>query len=408
MKKIFDVQVVRKDFPALSQKVRGKDLVYLDSAATTLKPKTVIDRITQYYSFETANVHRGAHYLSDLGTINYEAAREAVRAFLNAPSADSVIFTSGTTEALNLVAASYGRTFLKKGDRILITAMEHHANIVPWQILRDEKDLYLDVVQLSENGELDPLDLQKKLALAPKIFSFTACSNTLGTVNPVQELVKMAHEAGAVAVVDAAQSVLQDQIDVQKWNADFVCFSAHKLFAPTGFGILYGKSNLLNQMPPYKTGGAMITSVQFDKSEFQKAPMRFEAGTPHIEGAIGLHAAINYLSQFNWDEIHQFKARLRLKVEEELLQIKGLRIFGNSQQKASVFSFVIDGLHSSDIGQILDQQGVAVRVGHHCTQPLMKLLKVEGTVRASFSIYNNDDDIQKLVVGLKKAQELLT
>lgn len=407
MKRPFLVDEIRKDFPALTQKIRGKDFVYLDSAATTLKPQSVIDRITKYYSYETANVHRGAHYLSDLATTSYEAARESIRHFINADSTDSIVFTSGTTESINLIAQSYGRTFLKKGDRVLLTVMEHHANIVPWQILKESLGIVLDFVQITEDGELDLVDLESKLKREPKIFSFTACSNTLGTVNPVKNLVERAHAVGAITVVDAAQAVLQDHIDVQAWGADFLCFSAHKVFGPTGFGVLFGRESLLNKMAPYKTGGAMITSVTFEKSEFQKSPMRFEAGTPHIEGAIGTHSAIEYLSQFSWDEIHSYKRSIRKQVESELAQIKGLKILGNAPSKATVFSFVIEGLHSADIGQILDQQGIAVRVGHHCTQPLMRQLKVEGTVRASFSIYNNEDDIRRFVLGLNKAQELL-
>lgn len=399
---------IRSDFPALQQKVRGKNLIYLDSAATSLKPKMVIDRIQQFYSFETANVHRGAHYLSDLGTTYFENSREAIRSFINAPTVEEVIFTKGTTDAINLVATAWGEANINENDVILISEMEHHANIVPWQNLIQKKSAQIKVIKVLENGDLDYDDFLRKLKLyTPKLVSVTACSNVLGTFNNVEYIIKESHKVGAKVLIDGAQIVAQKQVDVQKLDADFFAFSAHKLFGPFGFGVLFGKKEILESMSPYQFGGAMIQEVSFEKTTYNQLPFKFEAGTPHVEGAIGTMSAINYINSVGMESLHQWDQSLLKYGTEKLQSIPGLKIFGTSENKAAVISFMIEGIHGYDLGQLLDQQGLALRVGHHCTQPLMKCLGVSGTVRASFSIYNNFEDIDQLVIALNKAKEIL-
>lgn len=404
---MLNIQEVQKQFPQLKVTVRGGQLVYLDSAATTLKPLAVIDRLTKIYSQEVSNVHRGAHDLSDRATAAYEGARETVRQFLNASQASEIIFTKGTTEGLNLVAQSYARAFLKEGDEILLTEMEHHSNIVPWQLVAKEKGLKIVAAPITPQGEIDIEGFQKKLSKKTKLVSFAHVSNALGTINPAADLVKMAKEVGAVTVVDAAQSVSAEKIDVQKIGCDFLAFSGHKLFGPNGIGALYGRNELLNKMPPYQGGGSMIGRVTFADTTFLEAPQRFEAGTPPVAEAIGMAAAITYFQSLGIENVKAHKKNLLLKTTQMLREFPSIQLIGEAKNKTSVISFLMKGAHPSDVGPLLDQQGIAVRCGHHCNQPLMDYLKIPGTVRASFSIYNSEEDVEVLRKGLIKAQEIL-
>lgn len=397
---------LRSEFPILSQKVNDKDLVYLDSAATSIKPRAVIERIHHYYSFETANVHRGAHHLANLGTRLYEESRMTVQKFLNAKDPSEIIFVKGTTEAINLVAASYGETFLKSGDKVVVSIMEHHSNIVPWQILAQKNSLIVEFVDITDDGDLNLADFEAKVVGA-RFVAITACSNTLGTINDVASICKIAKKAGAKVLIDGAQLVCHQQVDVQKIDCDFFVFSGHKLFGPTGIGVLYGKKDILENMPPYQSGGSMIAEVKTTGTTFNEIPFRFEAGTPHISGVIGLKAAIDFVEHIGYSRIHDHGVTLLNYLTTELEQIPDLKIIGRSQHKAGIVSFNISGCHHSDLGQILDQQGLAVRVGHHCTQPLMNRLGISGTVRASLGIHNNKEDIDKLINAVKKARELL-
>ncbi len=394
-------------FPALSQKVHGNDLVYLDSAATTLKPKMVVDRIAQFYGFETANVHRGAHYLSDRTTTEFENARDSVRLFLKADSIEEIIFTRGTTEGINLIAQSYGENFLSEGDEIVATEMEHHSNIVAWQLLAKKKKCKLKYISVLANGELDLNSMDHVVTEKTKIITFTACSNILGTFPPIDAIVKKAKSVNAITVLDAAQFVSQKEIDVKELGVDFLVFSSHKLFGPFGFGVLFGRKNLLDQMPPYQSGGSMISSVDYQTTTFNSLPFKFEAGTPHVEGAIGTKSALDFFNQLDKISLFQHEQGLMKMLQAELKLIDGVQIFGEAREKAAIVSFTMKDAHHSDIGQILDQQGIAVRVGHHCTQPLLKKFGLTGTVRASISIYNTQNDIEKLIAGVKKAKRML-
>lgn len=398
---------VRSEFPALTQKVHGKELVYLDSGATSLKPQVVIDRITKLYSYETSNVHRGAHYLGDVATAAFEGARTRVASFINAPSPEEVIFVRGTTEGVNLIAQTWGLQNIKKGDVILLTEMEHHGNIVPWQILAEQVGAEVQAVGILDNGELDMADLKAKLSPKVKMVAFTACSNVLGTVNNMKEITTLAHAVGAKVSIDGAQIVSQEPVDVQDIDCDFFVFSAHKMFGPFGFGAVFGKRELLEKMPPYQGGGSMIAKVTFAKTTFNDIPYRFEAGTPHVEGAVGLHAAMDFISEIGFAKIHEYEMRLLKLATDKLLAIPDVKIFGTAPHKGPLISFNLNGAHHSDVGQILDREGVAVRAGHHCAQPLMTRLGVPGTVRASFSVYNNESDIETLVQAVAKAREML-
>jgi cysteine desulfurase/selenocysteine lyase len=398
---------VRADFPALTQKFHGKELVYLDSAATTLKPQQVVDRIAKFYLYESANVHRGAHSLSDLATTHFENARKGIADFIGSATTEEIVFVRGTTEGINLVAQTYGATQLKSGDQILITEMEHHANIVPWQMVAEKTGAQVIAVKVLDNGELDLEDYKNKLSKKTKIVAFTACSNTLGTVNDAKLLTKLAHEVGAKVLIDGAQIVSQTAVNVQDIGCDFFVFSAHKLFGPFGFGVLYGKREILDQMPPYQGGGSMIAQVTFEKTTYNDVPFRFEAGTPHVEGAVGLHAAIDYVKAIGFNAIHEWEMGILNSATQKLKEIPGLVVVGEAANKGALISFNLKGAHHSDVGQILDQAGVAVRAGHHCTQPLMARWGVPGTVRASFSIYNNHNDVDTLVKAVIKARELL-
>lgn len=404
----FDVNKVRADFPQLTQKIRGKQLVYLDSAATALKPWPVIERIGHFNSYEVSNVHRGAHFLADQATNYFEQTREKVRKFINAKETAEIIFTKGTTESVNLVATSWARTNLRAGDEVLITEMEHHANIVPWQLVCEEAGAFLKVAPISDLGELKMDELEKLITEKTRIVAVTHASNHLGTINPIQKITELAHKQGALVFVDGAQMVAYRAVDVQALNADFYAFSGHKIFGPFGIGILYGKRELLEKMPPYQSGGSMISSVTFKLSTFNELPFKFEAGTPNIEAAIALGAALDYVGRFGFSELEKHESEILSYATESLSEINQLTILGLAANKVPIVSFVINGFHHSDIAQILDQEAIAVRAGHHCTQPLLRRLLVPGTVRASFSIFNTRADVDRLVTAVKKAKELLS
>lgn len=402
-----DLQKIRADFPILSRKINGKELIYFDNGATAQKPVQVIDAIAHYYNYQNANIHRGVHTLSQEITVAYENARATVQKHLNAKHPQEIIFTSGTTESINLVAHSFGKKYISKGDEIIVTAMEHHSNILPWQQLCEEKGASLKVVPINEAGELLMDEYKKLLNGKTKIVAVTHISNTLGTINPVKEIIALAHAQKVPVLVDGAQAVPHIAVDVQDLDADFYCFSGHKLFGPTGVGILYGKEELLNELPPYKVGGGTIKTVTFEKTEYADLPLRFEAGTPHIEGGIGLAAAIDYVNAIGLEKIAAYEHELLLYATEELLKIEGLKIIGTAENKASVISFVVEGLHPYDIGVLLDAQGVAVRTGHHCTQPVMNYYCVPGTVRAAFAFYNTKEEIDRFILALMKTIQRL-
>ncbi len=404
---MFNIEQVRNEFPALNQKVHGHDLVYLDSAATSLKPRTVCDRIHNFYKYETANVHRGAHHLSDKATAEFEESRESVRQLLNAKLPEEIIFTKGTTEGINLIAESFGESFLSEGDEIVLTELEHHANIVPWQLLAEKKKCVLKYITVNASGELDINSIDQIITQKTKLVSFSGCSNILGTFTDIKKIIQKAKSVHAVTLLDAAQLISQKKIDVQALDVDFLVFSAHKLFGPYGFGILYGKKEILDKMPPYQSGGSMISQVGFHKTTFNDLPFKFEAGTPHIAGAVGLKAAIQFFQALNMEELFNHEQKLMYFLNDELSQIAEIKKFGVAKDKAAIVSFNLAGAHHSDVGQILDQQGIAVRIGHHCTQPLLQKFNLTGTVRASISIYNSENDIQKLVEGIKKAKRML-
>ncbi|CAM2008382.1 cysteine desulfurase [Acanthopleuribacter pedis] len=402
-----DIAKIRADFPILQRTVHKKPLIYLDNAASSQKPNQVIEAVARYYRRHNANVHRGLHTLSEEATTAYESAREKVRAFINAAEIAEVIFTKGTTEAINLVASSYGRAHLRAGDEVLITYMEHHSNIVPWQMICEQTGAVLRVCPINERGELLMDEFERLLNDKTRIVAFNHISNSLGTVNPVKRMVQLAHAAGAVTLVDGAQAVPHQGVDVRDLDCDFYAFSGHKMFAPTGIGVLYGKRYLLEQMPPYQGGGDMIKSVSFEKTVYNELPSKFEAGTPIIAGAVGLGAAIDYLNEVGLEAISDYEYGLLTYGTEQLKTVPGLRMIGEAAEKTSVFSFVLDGAHPHDIGTILSHTGVAVRTGHHCTEPLMKFFKVPATVRASLAFYNTREEIDALVVGLGKVREML-
>lgn len=406
MTKEFDAVAIRNDFPTLHQTVNGHPFVYLDNAATAQKPQSVIDRMDTYYRLENANIHRGIHTLSQLATDAYELTRKKVKEFINAKEEQEIIFTRGTTEAINLVAYSYGRHFLKPGDEIIISEMEHHSNIVPWQLACEATGAILKAIPVLDRGELDIDAYRNLLSPKTKIVSVVHLSNTLGTINPVQEMIKMAHEVGAIFLLDGAQSVTHMAIDVQDLDCDFFTISAHKLIGPTGIGCLYGKAELLEKMPPFHGGGDMIKTVTIEKTTFNELPHKFEAGTPNISAGIGWAASFDYLIAIGMDVIETYEHQLLTYATDQLQQISGLRIIGTAPQKGSVISFVMKEAHPHDIGTILDQEGIAIRTGHHCTQPLMKRFQVPGTARASFSFYNTKEDIDRLVKSIHKVKSL--
>lgn len=404
--KILNIEEIRTQFPAIHQKVYGKPLIYFDNGATSQKPQVVIDAINKYYTFENANIHRGVHFLSQQATDAYEEARRIVQRFIHAKHEHEVIFTKGTTDGINLVASCFGE-LLKAGDEIIISAMEHHSNIVPWQMLAERKGLKLNVIPIFDSGELDMEAFDKLLSEKTKLVSVTHISNTLGTINPVKTIIDKAHAIGAKVLLDGAQSIQHLKINVQELDCDFYAFSSHKVFGPTGAGILYGKEAILNTMPPYQGGGDMIAKVTFEKTTYNELPFKFEAGTPHIIGGIATGTALQYLSSLDADAIHNHEMELLNFAQEELLKIDGLRIIGTAKEKTSVVSFFIDGLHPFDIGTLLDKQGIAVRTGHHCTQPLMDRFGIPGTVRASFAFYNTKEEVEVFLKALDRSVKML-
>jgi cysteine desulfurase / selenocysteine lyase len=402
----WDVEKIRKDFPVLSQTVHGKPLVYLDNSGSSQAPNMVIDRGTKYLVEEHSNIHRGVHYLSQKATSAYEAAREKIKRFINAGEAKECIFVRGTTEGCNLVAYSYGRKFINEGDEIIISAMEHHANIIPWQVVAEERGAKLRVIPMNERGELIIEEYENLLNERTRIVAVTHVSNSLGTINPIKEMAATAHKFGVPIFVDAAQSVPHFPVDVQDLDVDFLTFSGHKMFAPTGSGVLYGKKEWLDKMPPYQTGGGMIKTVTFEKTTYAGLPEKFEAGTPAIAANIGLGAAIDYLNSIGFAAAAEYEHDLLRYATEKLSAIEGVKIIGTAREKASVLSFTIEDIHPHDIGTILDQEGIAVRAGHHCAQPVMQFFKVPATARASFAFYNTRDEVDKLASAVEKVIEV--
>jgi cysteine desulfurase/selenocysteine lyase len=407
VKRKFDIEEIRTDFPILKRLVNGKPLVYLDNAATSQKPQAVIDALIQYYTFDNANIHRGLYFLSELATEQYETARLKVKELINAMSVSEIVFVRGTTEAINLVASSLCKAkHFKDGDEILISHMEHHANIVPWQLMSGRKKINLKVIPITDEGELDMDAFEKMINEKTKLVSVVHISNSLGTVNPVKKIIEIAHSHGIPVLLDGAQAVPHFKIDVQELDADFYVFSGHKIFGPTGIGVLYGKTEFLEMMSPYQGGGDMIRTVTFEETTFDDIPRKFEAGTPNIAGGIGLGAAIDYINQFDRNDLIQHENFLLQYGTEQLSQIEGLKIIGTAKEKASVISFVIEGIHPYDIGTIIDTDGIAIRTGHHCTQPIMKRYNVPATARASFAFYNTKEEIDKLVLGIYKVKKM--
>jgi cysteine desulfurase/selenocysteine lyase len=407
MAKTFDITSIRADFPTLQVEVYGKPLVYLDNGATAHKPNQVIAAEKEFYENYNSNIHRGVHYLSQKATEAYEASRTLIKDYINAPHLEEIIFTSGTTQAINLVAYSFGKGMINPGDEIIISAIEHHSNIVPWQIMCEDRGAILKVIPMLPSGELDQSEYQKLLTAKTKLVAFNHVSNALGIINPVKEMIALAHTFGAKVLIDGAQAVPHMKVDVQDLDADFYCFSGHKLFGPTGTGILYGKKELLNAMPPYLGGGEMIKTVTFEKTTYNELPHKFEAGTPNIAGGIALGAAITYMNNLDFEAIHKHEHELLTYATTELLAIEGLKIYGESENKASVISFLVEGIHPYDIGTLVDKMGVAVRTGHHCAQPIMDAFNIAGTVRASFAFYNTTEDIDRLITAVKKAVNML-
>ena len=399
----FPVEAIRRDFPILSRTVRGKPLVYLDNAATTQKPRQVMDALNDYYRRYNSNIHRGVHTLSEQATGAYEAARGKIRAFINAASDKEVIFTRGTTEGINLVAQSYGRSRLAPGDEIIVSEMEHHSNIVPWQLLREQTGAKIKVIPINDAGELMMDEYAKLLSDKTRIVAVAHVSNALGTVNPVSAIAQLAREAGAVVVLDGAQGAPHEKIDVQALDCDFYAFSGHKLFGPTGIGALYGKQALLEDMPPYQGGGDMIKMVTFAKTLYNDLPYKFEAGTPYIAGVIGLGAAVDYVSEVGMERIADYEQALLRYAAAEVGAIAGVRLVGTAKERAGALSFVVDGIHPHDLGTLLDHEGVAVRTGHHCAMPVMERFKIPATARASFAFYNTFEEVDKLRAAIHKA-----
>ena len=404
----FEVERLREEFPILKQKVHGKPLVYLDNASTSQKPQAVIDTLNRYYTTENSNIHRGVHYLSEQATHHYECARGKVRSLLNAAADREIIFVRGTTEAINLVAQSYGRDNVAEGDEIIISAMEHHSNIVPWQILCQERGARLKVIPINDDGELLVDEFEKLLGPRTRLVSVVHLSNSLGTINPVEQIVEMAHAQGVPVLVDGAQSAPHMPIDVRKMGCDFFAFSGHKLFGPTGIGALYGRAELLESMSPYQGGGDMIKSVTFEKTTYNSLPYKFEAGTPNIGGAIGLGTAVDYVTEVGLDRIAAYEQEVLEYGTECLSRIGGLKLIGTARDKAGILSFVLDGIHPHDIGTVLDSEGIAIRAGHHCTQPVMARFGIPATARASLAFYNTKEEIDALVRGIDKAIEVFS
>jgi len=401
-----NIENIRKDFPILSQEIYGKPLIYLDNAATTQKPLCVIRKMEKVYSTINSNIHRGVHHLSQLATDSHEEARKTVQKYINASKSSEVIFTRGATESINLIASSFCRSQCKPGDEIIITTMEHHANIVPWQMQQDITGVEIKVVPITEKGEIKIEDIEELISSKTRLISLAYVSNVLGTINPVEEVVKLGHSYNIPVMIDAAQAVQHIPIDVQELDCDFMVFSSHKMYGPTGVGVLYGKENWLDKLPPYQGGGEMIAHVSFEKTTFNELPFKFEAGTPDYVGSTALGEAIRYIEEIGLTNIHQYENHLLEYATNKLMQIEGMQIYGNSEQKSSVISFLVRGIHSYDMGMLLDRLGVAVRTGHHCAQPLMDALGVEGTVRASFAFYNTEEEIDILASSIEKVARM--
>lgn len=402
-----DIAQIRADFPILDIHVRNKPLVYLDNAASTQKPKQVLDAEMRYYTTQYSNIHRGVHYLSQIGTDLYEKVRRQIAQFIGAKHEHEIIFTKGTTNAINLVSYSWSSTFLQPGDVVVITGMEHHSNIVPWQMACERHGATLKVIPLQEDGTISLDDAAKIIGPKTKMLSVVYVSNALGTVNPVRELIALAHAQGAHVLLDAAQAIHHMPIDVQELDCEFLAFSGHKIYGPTGIGILYGKEEVLNAMPPFEGGGDMIKDVSFEKTTYNDLPFKFEAGTPNIAGVIGLGAAIEYVEKLGLDNIHAHEAALLAYATEQISQIEGIRIYGTAAEKTSVLSFLLGNAHPYDVGVILDNLGIAIRTGHHCTQPIMDKFGIPGTCRASFAVYNTKEEIDVLIAGIKRAAKML-
>jgi cysteine desulfurase/selenocysteine lyase len=402
----FNVYRIREDFPTLKQKVRGKPLIYLDNAATSQKPQAVLDTLLRYYTSENSNVHRGVHFLSELATKKYEDARVKIQGFINAADFREIIFVRGTTEAINLVACTYGRQRVRAGDEIVISALEHHSNIVPWQMLCESKGAHLRVVPIDDNGELILEEYEKLLTPKTRLVAVAHVSNALGTVNPIRKMIGLAHQRGIPVLVDGAQAVPHTRVDVRELDCDFYAFSGHKVYGPTGIGVLYGKAALLEAMPPFQGGGDMISSVTFEKTTYNRIPYKFEAGTPNIAGVIGLGAALDYLKSVDIEAVGFYEHGLLEYTTDVISAVPGVRLIGTAREKAAVVSFVLDGVHPHDVGTILDQDGIAVRAGHHCAQPVMDRFGVPATVRASLALYNTREEIDTLVAGLHKVSEV--
>ena len=404
----FNVEKVREDFPILKMQVNNKPLVYFDNGATSQKPKQVIDAIAKYYYEENSNIHRGVHTLSQRATIHYELARETVQKHINAASVNEIIFTRGTTESINLVAYCFGKLFITKGDEIIVSEMEHHSNILPWQVLCEEKGAILKVIPVNENGELISEEYKKLLSAKTKLIAVTHVSNTLGVINDVKEIISVAKLKNIPVLLDGAQAIPHMAVDVQDLDCDFYCFSGHKIYAPTGIGVLYAKAKWVEKFEPYQVGGGTIKTVTFDKTVYADGPLKFEAGTPNMEGAIGLATALNYINEIGLDKISSYEDELMQYATKKLKQLSGVKIYGDVKYKAAVISFNVNDIHPFDVGTILDKQGVAVRTGHHCTQPLMQHFNIPGTIRASFSFYNTKAEIDVFISALEKAIKMLS
>ncbi len=403
----FDIQKIRADFPILQQKIRGKSLIYFDNGATSQKPSVVLERMDRYYRTENSNVHRGVHHLSQIATDAMEKSRERIREYLNASSIEEVIFTKGTTESINLVAHSFGKAFIHEGDEIVISEMEHHANIVPWQMLCEDKKATLRVAKINDDGSLDMAHFSSLLNEKTKLVAIAHISNVMGIINPVKEIIDLAHQKNIPVLIDGAQAVPHKQVNVQELDCDFYVFSGHKMYAPMGIGILYGKKKFLEEMPPYQTGGEMIKDVSFEKTTFNELPFKFEAGTPMVADIIGLASAIDYLEEVGFENIKAYENELLEYGTKAFSTIDGLEIIGTSKNKSAVISFVLKGIHHYDAASLLDQMGIAIRTGHHCAQPLMNRMGIAGTIRASFAFYNTKEEIDSTVEALKKVQMML-
>lgn len=398
----------REDFKILEQEVNNRPLVYLDNAATTQKPESIINAISEYYRTINSNIHRGVHHLSQLATTRFEEAREAIRRYINAKNSYEIIFTRGATESINLIANSFCRAFLKAGDEVIVSEMEHHANIVPWQMACEIAGANLKVLPFDDSGVLMIEKLEELITPKTKIISITHISNSLGTINPIEKVIRIAHSHNIPVMIDGAQAVSHEKVDVQQLDCDFYCFSGHKMYAPMGIGVLYGKEKWLNTIPPYQGGGEMIQQVTFEKTTYNELPFKFEAGTPAVSDVIGLHTAIQYIEKLGIDKILQHEQKLLQYATEQLSVIEGLRIYGTAPQKAAIISFNLEGIHPYDVGVIIDHLGVAVRTGHHCTQPVMQHFQIPGTVRASFALYNTQEEVDRLVEAVKKAKMMLS